>query len=473
MPLPLRELLNDRRIHWQGFFGSYAVGLDRLFPIASVSCLDHGAEFESVAATTGIRFVAAEEPGTRRRNWIGSGIDAVLERREHEIEMLLAAGDAGTWRVVSSPPSARLESLCRRHGIRYAGPPAASTALFAHKRVLFQALEILGLPHAAGRWVRLGEARYSELANELGARFVAQAGLGGAGSNTLLVGSASDLARAAARFAGEEVHVAPHLGSRSLNVNAAVIGGVVCVGPPNVQLAGVARLGAPWGGYCGNDYGAARSLEPSITGDVREQTARIGEWLARRDFEGLFGLDFVIGDEDGRARAVDLNPRWQGSTALSTQAEHAAGRLPLAAAELAWRCGAIDLDTIRAGRDQFARPLDGAHMCLRHPGRVPHVVPARIEPGVYRCGRPELVRSAFRLDDCEDDGEWLLTGGVPLPGTVIEPGAWLVRAMTRSPLAGRDSADLVPWADETAAAIYEMFGLSGARAERYEPASAG
>lgn len=455
-----RDLFKGRRILWQLFFGAYCVGLDQLLPIRWVNCLDEGSDFDLIARDCDVQFLTVEQPRQRRHNWIGSGIDVAFESSREAIKDILARHSKNEWQVTSSPACEPLESFCRGNGYRYVGVTSRTALEFAPKQRLHEALVETGLPRKEGLWLYPGARTLSELQAEFGSRFVLQAAVGAAGSGTFLVGNGEELSVAASRLGNVQVYATPHLGDVSLKINAAVMGGMAVAGYPNVQLSGVSQLATPWGGYCGNDYSATGRLDKAVIRDVQSQTERIGQWLASRGFEGLYGLDFVISEQDGRAYAVDLNPRWQGSTGLSLQLEIAAGRLPLAAVEFGYRSGLLDGRTVKSHQEEFARPLEGAQMCLRAPGSAAHVVPKSVRAGVYRSGTPAVFSaSTIRFPGNIRDDDWLMMGGVPREGTTIDPGAWLVRLYTRGAVVGSTSFELNSRATAIANAAYRLFGF--------------
>lgn len=455
----LADLFSGKRILWQTFFGSYALGLDRLLPIALITCLDDGADLDLVREACAVRLCSVEETRGRRVNWIGSGIQHIFEQRRAAIEAELRRHPKGSWLLTSSPSCALMEAFCDAGGYRRVGTPARMVEYFKPKVRLFEALGALQLPQLPGRWLRRADADYRDLASEVGSSFVVQRDLGAAGSGTVLVRSDADWRNLDERFACGAVWVAPYLGDLSFNINAAVCAGQVCVGFPSVQLAGFAELGAPWGGYCGNDYSAVAEIPRDIVGDVQAQTERVGTWLQSRGFDGIYGLDFVLDRSSGRAYAVDLNPRWQGSTSLSVQAECEAGRLPLAAAVFAAQSGVLGPGDIRALRDEFRKPVLGAQLNVR--ARLREAAPATksVCPGAYpRSPHPACRRACFRLSDLRDD-EYLVTGGVPRRGVVVEPGAWLSRIVSRGAAVRPESMALLPWAREAALTLHAAFGF--------------
>ena len=123
------------------------------------------------------------------------------------------------------------------------------------------------------------------------------------------------------------VSVAPYLSKAiPLNATGCVFGdGTVTVHPLSVQLVGleVATL-RPYFGYCGNDFGAARRLEPRVLGQVQDVIDGTGAWLHSQAYRGVFGVDLLV-DEGDTVILTEVNPRFQGSTLLSAEIAAALG----------------------------------------------------------------------------------------------------------------------------------------------------
>ena len=441
------DLFGGRRVFFQAFFGGYALGLDRVCPIEAVACMDDGADFDLPGGIGRHQVCSVEAGSGRRRNWIGVPIGAIADARVAAMAAVLSR-DPASWLVTSQPTCDRLQALCRELGCRYVGTDARVAAGLAHKARLFECLEALQLPRVPGRWLGRARPAWSEVSAEWGRDLVIQRPEGYAGIGTARARDAHGWAAALARLGDGELWVAPHLGALSLNINAAVVGGVAVAGFPSVQVTGLAELGAGWGGYGGNDFSAATALDRELVEDVQEQTARVAGWMGALGFEGLCGLDFVVDPASGRAVAVDLNPRWQGSTALATQAELADGRLPLAAAGLAAQAGLLDASELGARADVFRAPLRGSQLNLRAVLAAPTATVRGARPGARPSGSRSgdvAVRPASCLDELRDD-EHLLTGGVPRPGVIVEPGAWIGRIVSRRAALEPDGLRLRPWA---------------------------
>jgi hypothetical protein len=115
------------------------------------------------------------------------------------------------------------------------------------------------------------------------------------------------------------VSVAPFLADTiPLNVSGVVWrDGGVTVHPVSVQLIGIESLTKRNFGYCGNDFAAVTALGEKLVEEIERSVILIGEWLGRQSYLGAFGVDFLV--SDGVALFTEVNPRFQGSTHLSTE----------------------------------------------------------------------------------------------------------------------------------------------------------
>lgn len=113
------------------------------------------------------------------------------------------------------------------------------------------------------------------------------------------------------------VGIAPLLdGATPLNVNACVYknGGVSVFGV-SYQLIGIRGLTRRSFGFCGNDFAAASDLDPGILNEIQRICETVGAWLHRLGYLGVFGLDLL--HQAGKTFVIELNARFQASTALS------------------------------------------------------------------------------------------------------------------------------------------------------------
>jgi len=461
-PACFRAIFGGNRIVWQTRTASYCIGIDEWTPLGIVLCLDDGCDVDLMEERLGIRFLSRERAEQCRRGY-GDEPEAyaLCSKRQAQLEEVLTGPAAGSWLAASPYPSIHLSDLAQRHNLPCRLRSWEEFQRFSSKAALRECVEALDLPRLPARRLRLNVCRYSELASEFGARFVVQRDIDAAGRGTRVIASAKDLAEVGETFVGDEVWVAPYAGALSFNVNALATEDGALVSFPSVQVVGQPALNSAASGHCGNDFTAASAVSVAILSSIREQTARIGSWLADRSYRGLFGLDFVVDDRTGRPCAVDLNPRWQGSTSLQSQAESRQSRVPLAAAELAWRFGLMETAELIALEARFSEPLTGRQVFPRAaPGpwyRCRKAVPA----GIYT---PELEyrRPALRLGEIDAPDEIVITGGLPRPGRPMQPGSVVARLCSLRACVEPSTGSLYGWAQQAVSRLYEELALEDA-----------
>src|SRR3989338_3307417 len=111
--------------------------------------------------------------------------------------------------------------------------------------------------------------------------------------------------------------------------------------------------------YLGNVYPTSIS-QKHIT-QIREITTKIGNFLSRKGYRGLFGCDFLINDKD-RLVVVDLNPRRQGGYICNTLALKAIG-VNLTDIELS--CVLEDTPSIDLTYGKIQYPVAWAHSKIK------------------------------------------------------------------------------------------------------------
>jgi hypothetical protein len=92
---------------------------------------------------------------------------------------------------------------------------------------------------------------------------------------------------------------------------------------PSLQLIGLPQCTPLRLGYCGNDWAAAKALEPRALEALERMGQAAGGWLGRRGFRGAFGLDAMVCGAN--VLFTEINPRFQGSSRISATIEEQAG----------------------------------------------------------------------------------------------------------------------------------------------------
>jgi len=137
-----------------------------------------------------------------------------------------------------------------------------------------------------------------------------------------------------------------------------------------------------------------------------------------------------------------------------------AGRIPLAAAELAYTTGSLSERDIAPFLDGFRAPIAGSQLYLVYAGLDKPTIERHVNPGIYSSdANLEFRRPGLELADCATEDEVLLGGGVVRPGTQVWPGSRPARVASLRAMVNPETLEPLPWVRRTVSAIYKAFGL--------------
>ena len=463
---PIGELeaaLSRYSFAWLGFLALNGYGLARHVSLDLLVLREYGLDDAWAASELGAEVLSLErETGTRIRG-VGMGLRPLFEGTFGErVSSALLSGERP--RVVVSPRGVTgLEALASRSDgrVRVAAAPAHFMDLLNDKMALRRALPELGiepLPHVIQP---LSAANFAEIRERFGLPFVVQLAGSSGGAGTFFVSAEEELASLRDRLGRQDVILSKYVSGLAPNINAVVLDDDVLVSYPSMQVVGAPECVGWPSGYCGNDFTATQRLPEVALSAIYDQTRKIGTWVGKQGFRGMWGIDFVV--EGSRVYPLEVNPRFQGSTRLLTELEYLSGQAPLVLAHvLGFLEGGQDL--LRRVRADLGglKPLQGAQLDVRCREDEWSVVNGSLQAGVYRWadGQGIYLRPGMTIADCASRDEFVLTGTVPRRGTRLEPAAHLLRIQTpRSVLEG-DSTRLQPWASSLTSWVYESLDVS-------------
>ena len=169
--------------------------------------------------------------------------------------------------------------------------------------------------------------------------------------------------------------VAPYIdGGIPVNIGATVWEDGVTVDLPSVQLIGIPSCTDRPFGYCGNDFGAVKDLDPIVLSRIEDYTIRIGRWLRTQGYIGTFGVDYLV--QGDTPLFTEVNPRFQGSTHLSARLEVQAGRSCLVLEHLG-ACLGVPAPVEEPLAERVHRIPDAAHVVVHRT----HRDGANLDPG--------------------------------------------------------------------------------------------
>jgi hypothetical protein len=379
-----------------------------------------------------------------------------------------------------------IEETCRQFGWNIIGNPTRLRREFGDKGKFRCVLQRLGIPVVPGEQVSLEELMrrgYHNFSSRLGGNMVFQLPdiTKGGGRGTFFVRSQEDyldflscISTGSYRgYAIKSVIVAKFIEGTPASVAVCATRHGALISSIQTQVMDIPEvLDVPRGNgfFCGHDWSYRHypaSLQERITSIARKLTNHM--WNS--GYRGIFGIDFVVDDEEGEVYPMECNTRYTGAFPMLSMQHLANGAIPMDVFHILEFLDAeyeIDVGEVTL---TYRRPMRGSHIILFNREHVPLKVGRSVRSGVYRYDferhRVEFVRTGLTYEDFNDDDEFILTDGVPRKGGVVVFNDELTRVCRLLfPFQIIDSpTELNEKAREIINLVYEQFDFRPLRAE--------
>jgi len=418
---------------WVGQRGVDAYAALDFVPVEAVFCCDFGEGYSNLWASEAL-FSVEKEIG-KRENWGNQDLEKLWEgparqRVEKYIGYLKAPINTICYRSL-----AVLENDSR---FRVLAPSLALKDMFDDKLRQLELFAKLGVKTPPTQVGRLAETSFAEASDNLGGAFVVQPPVGSSGENTFFVKNENDFDNVRNALGTDQpLKLSKYLPVPSLNGHGVVLKTAqglqsiaVC---PSVQIVGTPGCTTRAEIYCGNDFAAADRVAESVREEICTIMEKVGLFMGRKGFLGIFGMDFLLnGDE---VLALEVNPRFQGSTMLLSLQQVDRGEVPLAVLHVMQFMDLIPdfpQEVLEQLRRRYRNPYAGAHLIVHSLEDKPFRIEHNLKAGVYTLeeGTIKRLRKGTTYRDLESPDEWCIIDNLPLPTTEIFKEARLAMIQT-------------------------------------------
>lgn len=379
--------------------------------------------------------------------------------------------------------SSRMERICRKNGWLLVGTPLMFGKKLLEDKVKFRRLlKEIGVPLPPGEivWAENLAFRRDFLAfkDTYGLPFVLQHPRRGGGKGTFFIHSEEEWQKALRKLRiyeregqevrekleGLEVIIAKYIKGPSPSITGCVTRHGTLSTSPQYQIIDAPELYNPKKGsglFCGHDWTSSR-FSADITQQAYGIVEKIGAYFKRIGYKGIFGIDFVLDEQEQRLYVTECNPRLLGSFPTLTMAQIKNNEPPIIAFHLLEYLNAdyeIDVQEINA---LMRRPKIGAQM-------FPHNLTgqwarsnAEVSPGVYRLKSQiflEFIRPGYAMKHLQTEDEFLLTDGILPKKAHYSPNRRLGRILTLRSVLSEDKKTLADEARKIALAVHDAFKL--------------
>ncbi|MBW2192719.1 MAG: ATP-grasp domain-containing protein [Deltaproteobacteria bacterium] len=425
---------------WVGQRGIDALTVSDFVPINVGFCCDFGEAYDGLRETASL--FSVEKGIDRRENWGNQDLEKLWEPPIRErIETFL--GDLKT--PINTVCYRSLDALEKDRRFHVLAPALKLKDLFDDKLRQVELFSRLGVKMPSTFVCRLGETTFSKAGDLLDGPFVVQPPVGSSGDNTYFVNSETDFDRVRGLFGpAQRVKLSKYLPVPSLNGHCVVLkpreGLRAIAACPSVQVVGAHGCTGRAEVYCGNDFSAAGNVPKSLREEICTIMEKVGFFMGTQGFLGLFGMDFLISDDE--VLALEINPRFQGSTMLLSLLQTDRGEIPLAALHVMQFMGLVDafsrefLDQLKG---MYRTPYTGAHLVVHSLKAEPCRIEHDLKAGIYTLVDDAIqwVREGTTYREIDRSNAWCVLGNLPRNSTEIRQEARLAMIQSRESVLDR------------------------------------
>ncbi len=413
---------------FQGLRAVDSITMESIVPLDFLIACDYG--LDGPEWDRRLRYFAVERGQNKRIVWTHSSlVEAYEGALGSEIRKFLSIGDAPRY-VIPYRSTEFLGKLAEEADgrLRILANPVEIKTRFDDKISFRRRAVEAGFAVPPGDVVALGELGPNQI-EQFGPVMIISEQIGSSGNQTHLIDSPEALANKRDELieklgADAPVIVSTFLSGPAVGTAGLVYGGKPWMSHPSVMFTGIPGCSMHRFDYAGSDYAAYRLVSEKSRRKIEEFTLKIGEWIAEAGYRGIYGVDFIVHQDE--PYALELNPRVLGTTQLMTELEEKHSSAPTTTywhlAEFLNPDAALD-----AHQDllaELSRPdLSGYQLLIRNTRSSKMRIGHSLEPGIYTIqnGRPEFIRRGFRLSDVQGQDEVLVTCSPPAKGTIVEP----------------------------------------------------
>ncbi|MBW6440801.1 ATP-grasp domain-containing protein [Patescibacteria group bacterium] len=219
--------------------------------------------------------------------------------------------------IITFKPSPMIQKACLDNDFNYLGNDWKLSAKLENKIEFIEVTKKLKIPNAECKIIKLDNNKDS--LNFSGKhKFVLQLPRGHAGNSTFLIKNENDFKNLSEKYKNRTVKVSKYFKGETYTINACVVGNKILISKPIFQITGFSLYNKnSFGGTCGNDYAYPKKLSRVQRKKIFDYTNKIGNYINKLGYRGIFGLDFVV--SGGIVNLIEINPRIIGSMSLFTK----------------------------------------------------------------------------------------------------------------------------------------------------------
>lgn len=395
-------------------------------------------------------------------------------RTKKYLEKFLSLGQPA---LLVYKPSPKMEQVCQENSwLLIANPSHFGKDLFENKIRFRKILQEMDMPVPPGKITSLDKLHYGHLMNKYNLPFVIQHPTKGGGKGTFFINNQEDFERTLKKLKAKEdeetektiippsqVIVSQFIQGPSPSMTGCVTKSGILSTNLQYQILDMPQLYNPKKGnglFCGHDWTSSR-FPASLNQQAYQYVEKIGQYFKENNYQGIFGLDFILDEKTNQLYISECNPRLVGSFPVLSMSQALNNEVSILACHI---LEFLDHDyqiDIEAVNQSMRREKIGGQMILHNLTDHWARNHRQLKAGIYKLEKNKLkyLRPGYDLKHLKDEEEFLLADGVPLKRAHFSPNRRLCRILTLNKTLDLENKQLTPWASQVAQTVYQSFDL--------------
>jgi hypothetical protein len=399
--------------------------------------------------TKGVPLISREFLSKHRGPWSNDELITVSDLKEFQTLCEEIATSKAIVNVYCYHSFSLLEKLAKEYGhIRIYSSSVKLRDKLDDKLQFMELLDNLNIPQISSFSDTIDNLNFNEIAEKVGLPLVLKLKVGASGGQTYFVSTNDEFLKLQQVLNNDIVIVSEYVSGPSFNINAFIGSDGVYLDQPSLQIIGVPECSSGKFTYCGNDFSSFHKHHEYAANEIKQVTEKIGRYMKDLGYYGIFGIDFIYNLKNKVLYPLEINPRMQGSTAL------------LARHQLLKKTSRlVELYVSEAQPFHSVEPVDASFILLHNLSNDRLQIETSFASGIYKFAYSQGQLKLTYLGDeaiFPTQKNELLILGCPQKGTLVEPGAGIMRIEFGSAILSRKGTHLKKRYSKVASALYNM-----------------
>ena len=298
--------------------------------------------------------------------------------------------------------SPRFEKLISEHNGILVNSSAELNRMFENKISQYEILSKFDVNFPKTIITELKNISFSQIINILGEKPILQFDKGHSGMSTIQLNSEDEFQNVRNKFPKRKVRLSQFIDSKlTYNINCCISKNGDFMAGLNYQITGHPELTNSKSTTVGNDFQVREGINNNIQNKILIEIQKIINVMKKLKFRGLFGVDFII--KDDQIFIIEINARQTQSISLLTKYQISKNQVPLSLIHLAEFLNVnLEIDVINYNQENFI-PINLSQIFLR--AKKDQIIEYDTKPGIYEINdnsRLQFIKTGYSIDDIEN-----------------------------------------------------------------------